>query len=523
APEILAFTSHDPITGNRNYTSSTTIDLNLEIKNEKNAQGFLTTTSPEKPEPENNSWATSAPEVFQIASNNSTSEIYFYLKYRKASSAPRILKASSTVNIKADPPAPTITNLVPQDGVYWLNNNTYNLAGGKGTLTKEIIFKNQNTSATIQVATGTVNWSLNRNFGFQCPTTSFRYLDENWESCPELYSRMKKGEGVYEFLKDFHQKNFALQAKDIFGQVSSSSEFTFKLDLSPPEIKSELVGFYSQAGTGILLSEIATDKFLHSPHYFPEEVVLDSGIKKKIWEYARPGEPPLNWSRPDTKSVEILSHKFQYFQGQYGQDYIFRLKLRDFAGNITTSTPEQNYTVNLTTSAYPVISEIYANASTTESGGEWIELYNPSNRDIDLSGFTIDTASYQPDVTLPAGSILRAHSFFLISDEDWIPDKSDWPKPDYEEIISLRNSGGFIRLNNAQGKELDYVSYNSLNPLQSAERKAYLHSTPEEMSPGGSHHDKGNGWDTDNDRDDWIIQDTPNPQSSSSTPEKWSF
>lgn len=94
------------------------------------------------------------------------------------------------------------------------------------------------------------------------------------------------------------------------------------------------------------------------------------------------------------------------------------------------------------------ISQVYYNPINTETGGEAIELYNPSNSSLDLSGYVIRTKSSLYDAVLPNDVSIPAQGHFLITDNNWDENKDNasWPSADYEEAITLTNSDAGVAL-----------------------------------------------------------------------------
>ncbi|MFH1591492.1 MAG: lamin tail domain-containing protein [archaeon] len=83
-----------------------------------------------------------------------------------------------------------------------------------------------------------------------------------------------------------------------------------------------------------------------------------------------------------------------------------------------------------------------------ESGSEAVELYNPTDTAIDISGLTIRSESQDADATLPEASIIQPGGYFLIADADFLTDKDDptWPDADHEETLNLYNSDSGIAI-----------------------------------------------------------------------------
>ncbi len=94
-----------------------------------------------------------------------------------------------------------------------------------------------------------------------------------------------------------------------------------------------------------------------------------------------------------------------------------------------------------------------------ESGGEAVELYNPTMQAIDMGGWMLSTESSSADATIPAGTIISSKSYFLIADSGW---KFIHPElmADYEEPITLANTDAGIALTN-NATVIDAVGWGS--------------------------------------------------------------
>jgi hypothetical protein len=78
---------------------------------------------------------------------------------------------------------------------------------------------------------------------------------------------------------------------------------------------------------------------------------------------------------------------------------------------------------------------------------DWIELHNPTDRDIDLEGWTISDDPAVPDKhTLPAGLRVRAGGFLLLYADDDIEDG-----PDHVGFSLDRDGGETLVLTDDQG------------------------------------------------------------------------
>ena len=165
--------------------------------------------------------------------------------------------------------------------------------------------------------------------------------------------------------------------------------------------------------------------------------------------------------------------------------------------------------------AHVVISAVYPDA-VNESASEWIELYNPTEADINIGGWTIDTATYISDATITAGATIPAHGFYLIADAGFSTGKDNlsWPDADLEDEIALRNGDGWCRLNNS-GSIVDTVGWGTAttNETQNAAKPAQGESIERKSLNGGY----APAQDTDDNSFDFFVQGTPTPKNSASS------
>ncbi|RLE48219.1 hypothetical protein DRJ25_00390 [Candidatus Woesearchaeota archaeon] len=107
------------------------------------------------------------------------------------------------------------------------------------------------------------------------------------------------------------------------------------------------------------------------------------------------------------------------------------------------------------------INQVYYDPIGSETNGEAIELYNPSNQSADISGWVIWTTSSKNDAVLPEGSFIEPYGYFLIADSGWSESKDNksWRNADFEEKITLKNSNGGIALKDSEGNIVDAVGW----------------------------------------------------------------
>ncbi len=153
---------------------------------------------------------------------------------------------------------------------------------------------------------------------------------------------------------------------------------------------------------------------------------------------------------------------------------------------------------------------------------EFVELYNPTETTVLIGNWEVEYrsasgAEWHDKITLPPGTELFPRSFFL-----WGGDGVE-PVPDlvWDYNPGLGNSGGHVRILDADDVEIDRVGWEgAIDPEGgegndagttpdggSVERKANASSTAESMEPGGVDELEGNGYDSDNNANDFVIHD----------------
>lgn len=177
-----------------------------------------------------------------------------------------------------------------------------------------------------------------------------------------------------------------------------------------------------------------------------------------------------------------------------------------------------------------VVSEVQTGGSL--AGDEFIELYNPTSSSVDLSGWKltrVNSAGSGTNLDSNLSGTIASHGFYLItppSDYDGgvVADET------YSNTTNRITGNDTVILYDASDAIVDRVgmgtAYNAEtsatpNPAAngSVERKARQTSTSESMGPGGEDELQGNAEDTDNNLNDFVVQNTSNPQNTSSTTE----
>ncbi len=183
-----------------------------------------------------------------------------------------------------------------------------------------------------------------------------------------------------------------------------------------------------------------------------------------------------------------------------------------------------------------VISE-FATRGPSAATDEFVELYNPTNAPISLSGWKLQYKSatgttWNDRAILPSGAVIAAHGYYLIANQSYVGGAT----PDYSS--GLWNSGtgmadnGHERIIDAGSVEVDMVGWGTANAPEggspapnhgtsangnSVERKALATSTADSLFTGGAHVMLGNGQDTNVNGADYVTQTHGrNPQNAAS-------
>lgn len=187
-----------------------------------------------------------------------------------------------------------------------------------------------------------------------------------------------------------------------------------------------------------------------------------------------------------------------------------------------------------------VISEVKY-GTTTSASDEFIEIYNPTNSTIIIDGSSFFLKKINATGTISSINLtlnttaIPPHGFFLIGTTS----TTGLPAGGLDAIYSATltaTSGIFLKTNNINDLSgfIDGLIWSTtIQPPawpegtsalnfgngESLERKASEYSTASTLSNGGLEEYAGNGYDSNNNANDFIKQTTPNPQNSSSPAE----
>lgn len=113
-----------------------------------------------------------------------------------------------------------------------------------------------------------------------------------------------------------------------------------------------------------------------------------------------------------------------------------------------------------------VINEINYNSNDIFDSGDWVEIYNKSGNDVDLSDWYFTDSDTSHKFLLPEGRILKADSFVVMVQKDSL---FKLQFPDVTNYIGnmefgLSGSGEYIGLYNSNGEIVDSLTYDNKSP-----------------------------------------------------------
>ena len=132
----------------------------------------------------------------------------------------------------------------------------------------------------------------------------------------------------------------------------------------------------------------------------------------------------------------------------------------------TTVAIESNFDEQIVDSDI-IINEINYNSPDDVNPGDWVELYNASDSDIDLSGWIMKDNDDSHSFELPQGTVIAGLGFLILTREEALfleiyPDLVDIVVGDFD--FGLSSNGDAVRLYNTDGDLVDAVTYLSESP-----------------------------------------------------------
>jgi DNA/RNA endonuclease YhcR with UshA esterase domain len=178
-----------------------------------------------------------------------------------------------------------------------------------------------------------------------------------------------------------------------------------------------------------------------------------------------------------------------------------------------------------------VISEVYGGGGNSGANykNDFIELYNPTDADISLDGWSVQYASAAGTSwqTTKLNGIVKAHGYYLVQEAKGSGGTVDLPTPEVMGTLNMSGTAGKVALSRAataiSGKTdtnvVDFVGFGTTandkegsgpTPAPS-NTKSVERLANDSSDPSGEGAGNGNGWDTNDNASDFVVAD-PNPQ-----------
>jgi LPXTG-motif cell wall-anchored protein len=171
-----------------------------------------------------------------------------------------------------------------------------------------------------------------------------------------------------------------------------------------------------------------------------------------------------------------------------------------------------------------VISEVYGGGG---NGGakyknDFIELYNPTDTDINIDGWKIEYASKTgsfvgtTNVTILAG-VIKGNGYYLIQEAKGSNGTDELPNPDVTDgKIAMSGTDCKVRLIDNSSQVIDLVGIGTANESEGNSTAKGMSNTQsiQRKDNNGSSDGETNGWDTNNNENDFYAKE-PTPRSSS--------
>lgn len=170
---------------------------------------------------------------------------------------------------------------------------------------------------------------------------------------------------------------------------------------------------------------------------------------------------------------------------------------------------------------YIVISEIYGGGGNSGSTykNDFIELYNPTNVDIDLTGWKIQYAAkagnFSEQNNTELSGTIKANGYYLIQEAKGSGGTIDLPTSDVIGNVAMSGSDCKVRLIDEKSNVIDLVGIGTANEAEGDKTAKGMSNSKsiQRKDNDGSENGVTNGWDTNNNEDDFYSKE-PIPRNS---------
>lgn len=308
----------------------------------------------------------------------------------------------------------------------------------------------ENLAASNIMGTSVTIGATVNSTGGEIPTLVIHYGDNdagtgNWDSQLDLGLQTSSDSGNISDLTPGTTYFFRAAATNLAGTSWSPSTATFSTtEINPPTITNSSASRIN--GTLATLNGEVSDAGGDPPTVTIYYGTIDGESTPENWQLSVPG------------GIRTGSFSRLVSNLQPTTKYYFRAFAQNAAGSNWASI-SQTFTTPVFTPPSVVINEIHYDEDNKTIRSEFIELFNPSNDSVDLSGYYFSSGI---DFEFPAGTILPAGGYLVISENP----ATMLSRFGYSGALgpfangsSLKNSGERITLRNPAGTTIDEVDF----------------------------------------------------------------
>lgn len=308
----------------------------------------------------------------------------------------------------------------------------------------------ENLAASNIMGTSVTIGATVNSTGGEIPTLVIHYGDNdagtgNWDSQLDLGLQTSSDSGNISDLTPGTTYFFRAAATNLAGTSWSPSTATFSTtEINPPTITNSPASRIN--GTLATLNGEVSDAGGDPPTVTIYYGTIDGESTPENWQLSVPG------------GIRTGSFSRLVSNLQPTTKYYFRAFAQNAAGSNWASI-SQTFTTPVFTPPSVVINEIHYDEDNKTIRSEFIELFNPSNDSVDLSGYYFSSGI---DFEFPAGTILPAGGYLVISENP----ATMLSRFGYSGALgpfangsSLKNSGERITLRNPAGTTIDEVDF----------------------------------------------------------------